>query len=60
MPPCSVCTLASVASRLGMVSIAEGVEDQQDADAMAAIGVDCIQGFFTGRPVAVGPTPQAG
>ena len=43
-----------------MVSIAEGVEDQQDADAMAAIGVDCIQGFFTGRPVAVGPTPQAG
>ena len=47
---------------LGLRVVAEGVEDQQSADALADMGCDMLQGYFIGRPgraAAVRPTLHA-
>ncbi len=42
-----------IARRMGMAVIAEGVETQQQADHLAAMGVDCLQGYLISRPQRV-------
>ena len=44
----------SLAKKLGMSIVAEGVEDQDDWDLVASLGVDLIQGYFVCRPLPGG------
>jgi EAL domain-containing protein (putative c-di-GMP-specific phosphodiesterase class I) len=44
-----------MAHQLGMRTVAEGVEDQADWDAVRAAGCDIAQGWFIGKPM---PGPQ--
>ena len=46
--------LISFASEIGVPIIAEGVETQEEVDALRALEVSCGQGFFLGEP---GPLP---
>ena len=39
---------------MGLVVVAEGVEDAATLDRLRALGCDMIQGFFISRPLAVG------
>ncbi len=39
-----------IARRFGMAVVAEGVETQEQADALSALGVDFMQGFHFARP----------
>jgi len=38
---------------LGLIVVAEGVEDQETLEALASVGCDVAQGFHLGRPMAV-------
>ncbi|PRY93635.1 EAL domain-containing protein (putative c-di-GMP-specific phosphodiesterase class I) [Hasllibacter halocynthiae] len=49
--------LQGVAARFGMLSVAQGVEAEEDAEVLAAMGVDCVQGFLAGPPVLGRPNP---
>jgi EAL domain-containing protein (putative c-di-GMP-specific phosphodiesterase class I)/ActR/RegA family two-component response regulator len=40
-----------IAKRLGMLSVAEGVEDEQDWHFLRRSGCDLAQGYFIGRPM---------
>ena len=54
--------IVQIAHTLGLVPIAEGVENQAQADALAALGCDLAQGFHLGRPsdaVAAPHSPSA-
>ncbi|APE42647.1 diguanylate phosphodiesterase [Sulfitobacter alexandrii] len=42
--------LVSIAGHFDMLTIAENVETAQDAAAVAALGVDCMQGYHFGAP----------
>ena len=42
---------------LGLRVVAEGVEDQASADALAGMGCDMLQGYFIGRPAAADDLP---
>lgn len=42
--------LVSLARHFGMVTVAEGVEEETDAAYLARIGVDCLQGYHLGVP----------
>jgi diguanylate cyclase (GGDEF)-like protein/PAS domain S-box-containing protein len=42
--------IVQISHTLGLVPIAEGVENQAQADALAALGCDLAQGFHLGRP----------
>ncbi len=44
-------TVAELASRLGLVAVAEGVEAPECAQHMASIGYDVLQGYFVARPM---------
>jgi len=46
-----VASLLELASDLGIVTIAEGVETEADCQACEAAGFDLLQGFHLGRPV---------
>lgn len=41
----------TLAKSLGMTTVAEGVEDQEDWDLVASLGVDVVQGFFIAKPM---------
>ena len=41
-----------IARRMGLRSVAEGVETQADWELLREIECDCAQGFFIGRPLA--------
>ena len=41
-----------IAKRLGMLSVAEGVETEQDWLLLRQLGCDMAQGYFIGRPIA--------
>lgn len=43
-------SINSMAHELGILTIAEGIEDQVTAEAMRRIGVDWGQGYYWGRP----------
>ena len=47
-----VLSIGDLARRLGVHSVAEGVEDQATADRLTAHGFDVIQGYLYTRPVA--------
>lgn len=47
--------LLSVARQFDMFAVAESVESQRDADYLAAIGMDCMQGYFFGAPTVTPP-----
>ena len=42
--------LAAVARHFEMLTVAERVEDQADADWLRGHGIDCLQGWLCGRP----------
>lgn len=42
--------MVSIATHFDMVSVAEQVENQEDSDVLASLGVDCQQGFLFGGP----------
>jgi diguanylate cyclase (GGDEF)-like protein/PAS domain S-box-containing protein len=50
-----VTAIVSLAHALGVVTVAEGVEDEATAERLRAMGVDCLQGYHFGRP---GPLAQ--
>lgn len=41
----------SLAKRLGMTVVAEGVEDEEDWNLVAQLGVNTVQGYFVSRPM---------
>jgi EAL domain-containing protein (putative c-di-GMP-specific phosphodiesterase class I)/DNA-binding CsgD family transcriptional regulator len=45
--------IADLARRMGLQSIAEGVETEETAAALADLGADALQGYLFGKPVAV-------
>jgi len=40
-----------LAKKLNMSIVAEGIEDQEDWDFVAALGVDLVQGYFVAKPM---------
>ncbi|MBZ8117339.1 EAL domain-containing protein [Roseovarius sp. LXJ103] len=42
--------LASIARQFDMFTVAENVERAEDAAYLAAIGIDCLQGYYFGAP----------
>lgn len=42
--------MVRIAEQFDMFTVAESVESQADADCLAAIGLDCLQGFFYAAP----------
>lgn len=43
--------IVDLATTLGMKTIAEGVESDEELQALRTLGVGAIQGFFTGKPI---------
>lgn len=43
-------TLLSLAKAFSLETVAEGVEEAEDAEFLAAEGFDCLQGWYFGRP----------
>ena len=43
--------IVNIARTLGITTVAEGIETQEQFDRVAALGVDYAQGYLTGRPV---------
>lgn len=48
-----------LARRFGMRVVAEGVETIDELQRMRGIGCDAVQGYLTGRPVAIGQANKA-
>jgi EAL domain-containing protein (putative c-di-GMP-specific phosphodiesterase class I) len=44
-------SLVDLGHNLGLVVVAEGVEDEATLVALAELGYDVVQGFHTGRPM---------
>ncbi len=44
-------TIIAMAQTLGMLTVAEGVEDLEQAEALRSLGCTSVQGFHYGRPV---------
>ena len=49
-----VASMVSLAHALGLVAVAEGVEDPRQLEALRALGCDLAQGFLWARPAAPG------
>jgi EAL domain-containing protein (putative c-di-GMP-specific phosphodiesterase class I) len=47
--------MVAVARQFDMFTVAESVETQRDADYLAGIGIDCMQGYFFGAPTVTPP-----
>lgn len=58
---CLTRALLSVAHHFDMLAVAESVETAEDAEWLAAIGMDCVQGYYYGAPTVTPPwrMPQA-
>jgi EAL domain-containing protein (putative c-di-GMP-specific phosphodiesterase class I) len=46
-------SVVDLGHNLGLTVVAEGVEDAATQAALAAIGCDIVQGYFTGRPMTI-------
>ncbi|MCT4595981.1 MAG: EAL domain-containing protein [Anaeromicrobium sp.] len=46
-----VLAMIDMTKRLGLISLAEGVESIKELEYLKKHGCDCIQGYFTGRPM---------
>jgi EAL domain-containing protein (putative c-di-GMP-specific phosphodiesterase class I) len=44
--------IITLAQKLGLKSVAEGVEDQAALDSLIEMGCDMVQGYFLSRPIA--------
>lgn len=53
-------TLVGIARNFDMATVAEFVESEDDAAALRALGVDCLQGYYYGRPEVEPVWPQVG
>jgi EAL domain-containing protein (putative c-di-GMP-specific phosphodiesterase class I) len=53
-------TLAALSRRLGALTVAEGIENEEDAALCLELGADLMQGFHFGRPVASSIYPFPG
>jgi EAL domain-containing protein (putative c-di-GMP-specific phosphodiesterase class I)/FixJ family two-component response regulator len=51
-------TSIALAQRLGLKTVAEGVETQEDWEVIARLGCDCAQGYFIARPMAGEHLPE--
>jgi EAL domain-containing protein (putative c-di-GMP-specific phosphodiesterase class I) len=47
--------LASIGQQFDMVTVAESVEKPEDAAYLAALGIDCLQGYYFGAPTVRPP-----
>lgn len=45
-----VAVMVSIATHFDMITVAEQVENKDDSDMLASLGVDCQQGFLFGSP----------
>jgi diguanylate cyclase (GGDEF)-like protein len=52
-------TIASIADVLGLETVAEGVESDEQLDQVADLGINVVQGFFYSKPVASPDIPAA-
>ena len=52
---CLTRALVEVARQFDMLTIAESVESTEDAEFLASIGVDCLQGYLFGAPTVRPP-----
>lgn len=52
--------LVRFARDLGVTTLAEGIELEQEAVICAQLGFDCAQGYYFGKPVAVSELTSAG
>lgn len=50
-----VAALVSIGQQFDMVTVAESVEKREDAAYLAALGIDCLQGYFFGAPTVRPP-----
>ncbi len=50
--------LVFLARRFDMLTVAECVECQEDADTLIDLGVDCLQGYFFGQPTTSPAWPE--
>jgi EAL domain-containing protein (putative c-di-GMP-specific phosphodiesterase class I) len=50
-----VAALAALARNLGVISVAEGIEEPRQLEALRRIGCDLGQGFLLGRPAPAAP-----
>jgi diguanylate cyclase (GGDEF)-like protein/PAS domain S-box-containing protein len=46
-----ISAITNLASSLGLVTVGEGVETQEQADLLKKLGCDHLQGYFYGKPV---------
>jgi EAL domain-containing protein (putative c-di-GMP-specific phosphodiesterase class I) len=51
--------MIAIARQFDMFSVAEFVEDPKDAEFLARIGIDCMQGYLFGAPTTMPPWKQA-
>ncbi len=54
-----VASMAELAGQLSLTTCAEGVETLAQADLLASLGCQQLQGFYFGRPVAMGDEARA-
>ena len=47
--------LSAIATQFDMLTVAESVETARDAEYLAAMGIDCLQGYFFGAPTVNPP-----
>ena len=47
--------LLSIAEHFGMYAVAESVETEAAAHWSLSVGIDCLQGFYFGRPTVNPP-----
>ena len=52
-------TIASIADVLGLETVAEGVESNEQLDQVADLGINVVQGFFYSKPVTSADIPVA-
>ena len=45
--------LTAIANQFDMLSVAECVETQEEMSFLQNLGIDCLQGYFTGRPETI-------
>lgn len=47
--------LISIAQQFDMFTVAESIEDPAEAEFLQAAGIDCLQGYYFGRPTTMPP-----
>ena len=52
---CMTQALLAIAQQFDMYAVAESVESARDAAVLAAMGMDCMQGYYFGAPTVTPP-----